>query len=171
MYVKAVGTDPNMRGAWSEFGMLAAAAGRFDLADKCTEAVRVLDAGRFLNNASDLLGQAPLSKPTPVAKTGAAPVAKSGQSSSFWRCPKCKGIIKKSDPLPGMSRFDSVIGSVTCGGCSASYPRDEIYGGKYDLPEISVICPHCSASLKGPDELIGTTCPACKRPLPPRSSQ
>jgi len=172
MYVKAVGTDPNMRGAWSEFGMLAAAAGRFDLADKCTEAVRVLDAGKYLKNAADLIGQAPLkSVPTPPAKNEATTAAKSGQPSSFWKCPKCKGIIKKGEPLPAMSRFDSVIDSVTCGGCGASYPRDEIYGGKYDLPEVSVVCPHCSASLRGPDELIGSTCPACKRPLPPRKAQ
>jgi hypothetical protein len=169
LYLKAVGTDPNMRGAWSEFGMLAAAAGRLDLADKCAEAERVLDAGRFLNSASDLLGPTPFkSVPGPVAKAESASVGESGRPSSFWMCPKCKGIIKKSDPLPGMSRFDSVIGSVTCGGCGASYPRDVIYGGKYDLPEISVTCPHCSASLRGPDELIGKTCPACKRPLPPR---
>jgi len=170
LYLKAVGTDPNMRGAWSEFGMLAAAAGHNDLADRCTDAVRVLDAGRFLNNASDLLGQTPLrSKTTPVAKADSAPVgAKSDQSSRFWRCPKCKGVIKKSDPLPGMSRFASVVGSITCGGCGASYPRDVIYGGKYDLPEVSVICPHCSTSLKGPDELIGKTCPSCKQPLPSR---
>jgi hypothetical protein len=59
LYLEAVQSDPNMRGAWDEFGMLAAAAGRFDLADKCTEAKRVFDAGKFLKSASDLLGPAP----------------------------------------------------------------------------------------------------------------
>jgi|ERR1700722_1313010 len=59
-YLDAVLIDPNLRGAWNEFGMLAARAGRFDLADKCAESVRVLDAGKFLNEAHDLLGQAPL---------------------------------------------------------------------------------------------------------------
>ena len=70
LYLTALGSDPNSRIAWQEFGMLTAAAGRYDLADKCTEAVRVLDTGRFLNNASDLLGQTPLqAAPTPATRT------------------------------------------------------------------------------------------------------
>jgi hypothetical protein len=163
LYLKALGSDPNSKAAWNEFGMLIAAAGRYDLADQCDEAIRVLDVGKFLRDARDLLGQTPLQPmPSPAA-------TKTDQSSRYWKCPKCKGILKRSgDPSPEMPGFDAVIGTVTCGGCQESFPREVIYGGMYDVPEIRVICPHCSASLKGPDELIGKTCPSCKRPLPPR---
>jgi hypothetical protein len=87
--------------------------------------------------------------------------------SSYWRCPLCQGVLQKSDPIPGLSRYDSVQGSVTCGGCGHVYSRDVIYSGKYDLPEVKLTCPHCSTLLKGPGEsLLGKPCPSCAQRLP-----
>jgi rubrerythrin len=88
--------------------------------------------------------------------------------SRFWRCPGCRGILQKNDPLPGLSRYDSVIGSVTCGACGHSVPRDRVYGGVYDVAEVQLTCPYCSTVLRGPAEmLLGKACPSCTRNLPP----
>ena len=109
-----------------------------------------------------------------AALPATAPMANSQTSiqylpgpSSFWRCPHCKGAVQKNEPLAGISRYTSVSGSVTCGGCGHLFPREAIYGGKYDLPEVKLSCPHCRTQLKGPkDLLLGNACPACTKPLP-----
>ena len=93
-----------------------------------------------------------------------------GGPSRFWRCPKCRSIIQKpqaSDPFAGTGAM--VVGSVTCGSCGASLPRGDIYGGKYDLPEVRLNCPHCGVLLQGPGEdLLGKPCPGCSQILPSR---
>jgi hypothetical protein len=56
LYLKALGVDPNLRLAWSELSLVAAAAGDYDLADKCNDATRVFNAGKFLKDFRDVLG-------------------------------------------------------------------------------------------------------------------
>jgi hypothetical protein len=76
-------------------------------------------------------------------------------------------FAQKNDPLPGMSRYDNVMGSVTCGACGHSVPRDHVYSEAYDVAEVKLTCPYCSAVLKGPAELLfGKACPSCTWTLP-----
>lgn len=91
--------------------------------------------------------------------------------SRHWRCPKCKAIISKgSSPMLGnISNEAVVVGTVTCGNCGRSYGRDDIYGGKYDMPEVDLHCPNCGTHLRGPkDDLLGQGCPSCNSKLPRR---
>jgi hypothetical protein len=72
LYFKALGVDPNLRLAWSELSLVAAAAGDYDLADKCKDATRVFDASKFLKDFRDVLGTVVTSGagPKPEIKPG-----------------------------------------------------------------------------------------------------
>ena len=86
--------------------------------------------------------------------------------SLFWRCPNCSAILKKRQ-LQGLSDDAQITGVVTCGGCQRTYSYKDVYGGRFDLPEVELLCPHCSTHLRGPrDDLLGKPCPSCKKPLP-----
>lgn len=90
----------------------------------------------------------------------------SSQTSEFWRCPGCRGVLRKDtlsmrlwvEQRPG----DSLGGFVTCGGCQSQYAFADIYGGRYDLLTINLVCRACKTQLRGPrEELVGNPCPAC----------
>jgi hypothetical protein len=85
--------------------------------------------------------------------------------SNFWRCPDCRAILQKGAQLG--SSGATTLGTVSCGNCGHVHPHSDIYGGKYDLPEVELNCPRCQTHLRGPkDELLGSPCPACDSPLP-----
>jgi len=87
--------------------------------------------------------------------------------SRFWRCPNCKGVLQKNRPISGFDGFDSVQLGVSCGGCGKSFSGNDVYGGKYDLPEVEVACPKCKSEFKGPaEELLGKPCMDCGTILP-----
>jgi TPR repeat protein len=54
-YLKALEHDPNMRKAWHELRNAAKQAGRFDLAERCDEAERILDQGGFIKDIRELV--------------------------------------------------------------------------------------------------------------------
>ena len=84
--------------------------------------------------------------------------------SDYWRCAGCERIIKKARKVPPGT---TVVGRVKCGGCGKAYSASDVYGGLYDLPEVKLNCPKCSALLRGPGEdLLGKPCPSCNEVLP-----
>lgn len=86
--------------------------------------------------------------------------------SNFWRCPNCRAILQKREQFQ-FSPGATVTGMVTCGGCNRTYSHSDVYGGRYDMPEVELHCPSCSTHLRGPkDDLLGKPCPACNRTLP-----
>jgi ATP-dependent Clp protease ATP-binding subunit ClpA len=94
------------------------------------------------------------------------PIAKVPGPSRFWKCPNCGGVPEKSS-AGEFSRYSSISGTATCGGCQATFEQRDVYGGRYDLSEIQFECPHCSTTLRGPREsLLGHTCPGCGKRLP-----
>lgn len=75
--------------------------------------------------------------------------------------------MQKRTAFPGLTAGVTLVGMVTCGGCQRSFSHLDVYGGKYDLPEVELNCPHCSTQLRGPEaDLLGKPCPACNRSLP-----
>lgn len=92
-----------------------------------------------------------------------------GGPSRFWRCPHCKTVLQKGMPhaFNIISPTTDVVGTATCGSCGHGYQQTDVYGGKYDLPEVKLRCPGCGTSLQGPaEELLGRSCPACQKTLP-----
>ena len=55
-----------------------------------------------------------------------------------WRCPSCRMILRKVYPfLQDAAKFGLVRGAVTCDICGAKYSSQDVYSGKFDVPEQS----------------------------------
>ena len=55
--------------------------------------------------------------------------------SDYWNCPKCGGLLQKGVG----AMFAETIGVATCGGCGAKFSQSDVYGGKYDVEERTVL--------------------------------
>jgi hypothetical protein len=52
--------------------------------------------------------------------------------SEYWKCPNCKGILKKG--LVGVFGTGTpIVGTATCSNCGAIFSQQEVYNGKYDV--------------------------------------
>jgi hypothetical protein len=57
--------------------------------------------------------------------------------SIFWKCPKCQTTLEKQqDVLAVYTPRATIVGTVTCGVCGATFDRSDVHGGKYDVPEL-----------------------------------
>jgi hypothetical protein len=57
--------------------------------------------------------------------------------NKYWQCAQCKSTLEKKEGL-AMTAFmhgTSLQGMITCGICGAKYNMQDVYGGKYDIPE------------------------------------
>jgi hypothetical protein len=63
-----------------------------------------------------------------------------GEPYKHWVCPKCYGLVRRpnnSELLEFLGRRGATVltsARVECPGCGASYDRDAVQGGKYDVP-------------------------------------
>jgi serine/threonine protein kinase len=180
--------DPGFCDAWMCRGMCEKEVGRLDDAVESLRWSSELDSGNWKTHANlgfvltdmgrledglaALKRAAAINPRDPLllaaigrASMGGVMVNRLAGPSNFWRCPNCRAILRKNETTSTMAR--NIVGTVTCGGCRRSYGADDVYGGRYDLPEVELRCPTCSIQLRGPEvELLGEPCPSCNRPLP-----
>src|SRR3984893_15851394 len=77
-------------------------------------------------------------------KSDGLPVAK-----THWRCPKCWATQEKGE-RPNSAAVPA--GSTTCRACGASFPEEEVYGGKYDIDD--AVAPSVSREKRNPLALV-----------------
>lgn len=89
--------------------------------------------------------------------------------SHFWRCAKCQAVWEKKTLPVATLQNTRIKAMVRCETCGQAVPYADVHAGKYDAPEITLICPHCHLQFGGPaDDLLGQPCPGCSHPLPQR---
>lgn len=91
--------------------------------------------------------------------------------SVYWRCPHCRGILKKGglDIMEDLRRAGGQFmgGTATCTGCQGTVSQKDVYDGKYDVPTYQIFCPNCNEDLIGAEEMLsGKSCPTCGNMLP-----
>ena len=63
-------------------------------------------------------------------------------ANKLWRCPKCNELLEKKGLgtvwKPG-EPIENVEGTATCGGCLSRYDQKDVYGGKYDYEEQTIV--------------------------------
>lgn len=59
------------------------------------------------------------------------------EGTSLWKCPRCGMILEKTEEAAKFfqeraAAGRSITGTVTCSSCTAIFPIEDIYSGRYD---------------------------------------
>ena len=59
------------------------------------------------------------------------------EETSLWKCPRCGMVLEKSEQSAKffqerVSAGRHLSGTVTCSGCQANFPIEDVYSGRYD---------------------------------------
>ena len=89
-----------------------------------------------------------------------------------WHCPVCADdgtCIMKPKHYLALERQVNNGALVTippCPRCGQGQSAKDVYGGKFDVIMVDILCPHCSLKMAGPiDSWIESPCHSCTKPV------